>query len=193
VTDNATNSPQSVALSGTGTDFAVTASPPSTSVTAGGVGTYTLTVTPAGGFNQATTLACSGLPALSTCNFSPSSVTPNGNPVTSSLNINTTATTTAGVDERLRPGAAGSGVTLATVGLACLVLVAGRRRHGLQLLRIGVVAAVLSLASGCGGGGKSKTTIPGTPAGTYTVTVTATSGSGNSVLSHNTTVTLMVN
>src|SRR5208337_2988342 len=52
VTDNAADSPQTVALSGTGTDFAMASPSPSVTVAAGQPASYALTVTPEGGLNQ---------------------------------------------------------------------------------------------------------------------------------------------
>ena len=67
------------------------ASSTSPSVVAGSSVTSTLTVTPTGGFNQAVTFSCSGLPAESTCAFAPATVTPNASPLTTTLTIRTTA------------------------------------------------------------------------------------------------------
>jgi large repetitive protein len=81
-------------------DFALTAPSPAT-VTANrptASNATTFQVTASGSFNQAVSLACSGLPAGAACNFSPSaSVSPTaGNPITVSLTISTTASTPTG-------------------------------------------------------------------------------------------------
>ena len=47
----------------------------------------TVTVTPVNEFTSEVKLGCSGLPPGLTCSFGSSSVTPNGNPVTSGLTI----------------------------------------------------------------------------------------------------------
>ena len=68
--------------------FSVAASPASATITPGQSATFTLTVTPAGGFNSAVSFACGGLPSLATCAFSSASVTPaNGQPAQSTLTI----------------------------------------------------------------------------------------------------------
>ncbi len=97
ITDNATNSPQTVSLTGTGPDFSISASPTSLTVTRGQSGTSTITVTPKQGFNQTVTLTCTGAPKNSTCTISPGSVTLDGtNAQTATLTISTTATTPTG-------------------------------------------------------------------------------------------------
>ena len=58
--------------------FTLSASPGSVTLTAGSTGTTTISVTPAFGFNQQVSFACAGLPAYSTCSFSPTTVTPSG-------------------------------------------------------------------------------------------------------------------
>jgi len=75
------------------TDFSLTASPASQSVTAGNSGTFTATVTALNGFIGTVTLAASGVPAGATASFSPASITSAGS---STLTISTTAATAAG-------------------------------------------------------------------------------------------------
>jgi len=73
--DDAANSPQSVALSGTGQDFGVSASTTSATVAAGQTASYTLSLASEGGFSGAVSLTCTGAPATATCSLTPSSVT----------------------------------------------------------------------------------------------------------------------
>src|ERR1700723_967670 len=72
--------------------FSIAGSPGSISVTAGGSGTATISVSPQGGFASAVTFGCSGLPAGASCSFSPASVTPPGT-VSTSVTITTSAAT----------------------------------------------------------------------------------------------------
>ena len=155
------------------------------SVVAGGTATSTLTVTPAGGFNQTVTFSCSGLPAESTCSFSPASVTPNATAASTTLTISTTAPRTTGFN--------------VTFGLAALLLLAGWSAPRLRSPRLRPVAVGLSLVllPSCGGGGDGGTEPPppptgGTPAGTYPIVVTATSGSGTTAVSKTVTISLTV-
>lgn len=91
ISDNAGGSPQFVSLSGTGLDYTLSASPSSVTVTAGGTASYTVTASAQGGsWNTAVSLSCSGLPAASTCSFTPTSVTPGSGSATSTFKIATT-------------------------------------------------------------------------------------------------------
>jgi hypothetical protein len=60
-------------------------------VTAGQTANYTLAITPLGpgGFTNSISMACSGLPASTTCSFSPSTVTPGAAATTVTLSIST--------------------------------------------------------------------------------------------------------
>jgi hypothetical protein len=79
IRDNASGSPHTVALSGTGQDFSLAPiTPASATVAAGQTANYTVAVSPAGSFNQTVALTCTGGPALSTCEVTPSSVPLNG-------------------------------------------------------------------------------------------------------------------
>jgi uncharacterized repeat protein (TIGR01451 family) len=139
------------------------------------------------------TMNCSGLPAATTCTFSPATVPAGVGGVGVTLTINTTARTAAVID----PGAGPRNYRplFPLLLLLTTVLAAISLRHGLAQgrglkpalgLRMSVVAGLLLLAalSGCGGGGGSKNTTivqnpQGTPAGTYTVTVNAISPNAN--------------
>jgi uncharacterized protein (TIGR03118 family) len=174
-------------------DFSIVASPSTATVSVGQSAQLTVTVNSLNGFSAATTFSCSGLPALASCSFSPSSVTPQaGTAATTKLTI---ATQPVGYMPKV---AHGMGIILwspfAALGLFGLVLARTRRKRlfsdGLMafatpLAFATVVAAVLILG-GCGS--YSAATQSGTPPGTKTVMVTATSGS----LSHSSTVTLTV-
>lgn len=88
ITDNASGSPHTVALSGTGTDFALAAASgnncpqggnctTSATIKAGQTATWDLQVAPVDGFNGVVALSCTGAPTSTTCAVSPSSVPPN--------------------------------------------------------------------------------------------------------------------
>ena len=77
-------------LSGTGVDFAVSASPGSASVARGGSVNYTITLAPSGGaFSGLVALTCAGLPSNSTCSFSPQSPVPGVNGATAVMTVTT--------------------------------------------------------------------------------------------------------
>jgi hypothetical protein len=199
-TDNAPGSPQMIALSGTVEDFTIAANAPtSQTVTPGQAANYSITVSPLLGFNQTVTFSCSGTPAQSTCTFTPSSVTLDG---ADSAMVNVALVTTAASSSLAQPASGrGRGLFAAlsgALGMACLVVVAGRRgrRHlrvfyglaflGLLLIGMTMPACGGNSGSGSGGGGG------GTPTGTYTVAVTGTYTGDSAKLTHSTSVKLVV-
>jgi streptogramin lyase len=145
-------------------------------------------------YSGSITLACSGLPANSSCSFSPlSTTTANAcsGSSTVALNINTLNAPTT-LQTSLGLGGRGLWATLSTLcGLGLALLVGLRRRRAplrygqlwmalaLLLATSGIVACTNGIASG-----------PSTPTGTYNITVTAT-GSGG--VTSSTPVQLTVN
>jgi hypothetical protein len=151
----------------------------SAAVTAGQSASYTLSITPVGGFNQTVSLTCSGVPPQSSWSVSPSSVTLNGSsPATATLTVSTTAHSAAA---RRRAGSHGPWLgahpswsllvwvlaLLLLVRLALLYRPAGTdfRQMLSRPLRVTLGAAILSLlmlaemaGPGCGGGGGSVIT-----------------------------------
>ena len=92
VNSNSIPAVSTVSLSGTGLDYSLSANPSSAAVNAGTSASYAITVAALGGtYNSSVSLNCSGLPASSTCSFSPSSVSPGSSQVTSTMKVNTTA------------------------------------------------------------------------------------------------------
>jgi len=209
--DNAPNSPQIVALSGTGQDFSF--APPSGSSTSatvapGSAATYTLSVGGEGGLTGTVSFTCTGAPSEATCTVSPNPVTAGSTPTNVSVNVTTTAPSVG--TPRYRPLPPVPPLSTVLRGLLMLALVlaamacAVRRRNqpGMgrwQSTLVPLAAGLLLMLAiaGCGGGGSGgggggTTSNPGTPAGTYTLTVTGTTGSGSSALSHSVTLTLTV-
>ncbi len=199
--NNQTGSVQSVSLTGWGEDFTLaTASGSSPSATAapGQTATYALSLGDTGVFNSSVALICAGAPAESTCTVSP-------NPAGRRSNITVNVATTA-------PSAVAPWAIplvwplwpLSQMALMVVVLLAGatwavsgwkdsgsRRRLTTILPLVAGLLLVLVMAA-CGGGG-TRISDPGTPAGPYVLTVTGTAGSGSTALSHNITLNLGVN
>jgi subtilisin family serine protease len=198
ISDDASGSPHTVALSGTGMDFTLAADPTSKEITAGQSATYTLSVTPVSGFNQAVSLTCSANPSLSqgTCTISPNSVTPDGtNAPTATVNVTTTGCSLAapvpGREPRITWRAPSRYLPLLGLLLTMLLaMVLPARRRAQGALALGMLWVLVWAA--CGGGGGAPPPPPPcfpTPSGTYTLTVSGTSGG----LSKTTTLTLKVN
>lgn len=194
ITDTAPGSPHTVALSGTGTtaptpDFSVSPTPSSATITAGQTATFSLTVSPAGGFNQAVTLSCSGAPSGSTCAVSPGTVTPSASGATAQVMVTSTAhATVAPFTSPITPKQILLLILLAALGVAFAISM--RKSRFRWTFALPAVATLLFLI-GCGSTGKNTTattTGTGTPAGTYSLTINS-SGGGQS---HAVTLTLIV-
>jgi hypothetical protein len=164
--------------------FSMSATPPSLTVSQGSAGSVTIAVTPVGGFNQTLSFSCAGLPAFTTCSFSPASLTPNGSSSISTTLTIATNVATATVDEPVSPhGRRGHGSTLLAVIGGCFGLLFGARRkarrlpHLMRYTSLAMLLAVtLAIVAGCGG---PSTPQNQTPKGPSTVTVMA-SGTGAS-------------
>lgn len=193
VTDNAADSPQTLALQGRGLDIVLSASPTSATVKAGESANYTLTVTPLGGFNWTVTvtLSCRGVPQRATCKLTPASLSVDGtHAATADVLLSTTAPS-KGAPESLRIPPASWKVfgrhwlaclqwLIALVLLATWPIVRRKRRRAAWLTLAGIVL-VLSFWASCGGGGGiggggggGGGGHPGTPPGTYSLVITET-------------------
>jgi hypothetical protein len=213
ITDNVPSSPHTVTLTGTGSDFSLSSEPISRTVTAGQSATYTLSVGPVSGFNQAVALSCTKPAALTlaTCSVSPSAATPDG---TNAATVTVTVTTTArgmappfgGHRPPLEDPPLGRHPSLPLqmwlLALLAITVVAAAFRPPQANVRLkpdatvalaGALLLVLLWAACGGGGGAPPAPHPGTPAGTYTLTVTGTVTTGSGNLSHGLTLTLKVN
>lgn len=207
ITDNAGNSPQTVTLSGTATDFSVAPAQNSTTtatVTAGKAATFSLQIIDTGA-PQTLSLTCTGAPQGATCIVPATmNVTP-GTPATVNVNVTTTARGALISDPRLfrwrTPGSSNPVFWLLSL-VAMLLWRTSRNQdrsaspRSVWLVRLAFVSPLLLLVlsvaaiSGCAGGSGTKTlpTPNGTPAGISTLTVTATSNG----ISRSTQLTLTV-
>ncbi|MGH9640847.1 MAG: choice-of-anchor D domain-containing protein, partial [Terriglobales bacterium] len=195
IVDNAPLSPQSVTLAGNGVDFFMPASGGSNTISAGATATYQFSISSVGGtFPGSISIVCADLPAFSTCNISPMSVTPGNNPVSVSVTIKTASSNAqlfapeTGPHPIFATWSLTSGFGL--FGMFLFGATQGRKRTKRTwrfLLLFCLLAGVLFCAS-CGTIASSSHGGKPTPAGTYTVLVTGSSGSVQHVTSLSLTV-----
>lgn len=102
------------AIPSTAPDFSISMSPSSSTVTAGGSTTYTVTVTPSGGFSGSVSFSVSGLPSGATGSFNLTSVTGSGS---TTLTVTTTTGTLSGSSTLTVTGTSGSSTHTATATL----------------------------------------------------------------------------
>ena len=162
-------------------DFTLTSNPTSKTITAGQSATFTLTVTPQGSFTTPISFSCIGLPALSGCAFSPTSVTPNSSTVTGTLTITTAAHTASLAPPFGRRSSPLYAVwlVLPAMLLGTVVMAAPKRRKLLSYCLVFLVVSGCLLQVACGGGSKGSGGggTGGTPSGSYAIAVTGAAGS----------------
>jgi hypothetical protein len=167
--------------------FALSVSPASGTVAEGSATSTTITVTPSGGFNQAVSLTCAGVPTNAACVISPVSVTPKGTTaVTATLAVQAGVATMSARNNSLPTDEKGAVVLLSGTVLLGWTLVR-RRRKSWWFVQLGLALVLLASGSvtGCGGSGSGPNK---TPPGAYTLTVTGTSGTTTETVSYNLTV-----
>ncbi|NYF78512.1 choice-of-anchor D domain-containing protein [Granulicella arctica] len=171
VTDSAASSPQTLALTGIGVDFSLTAGNSSASVASGQSAVYSLLLTSASGVPGSATFTCSGAPANATCLIVPTTVALG----------NGTATVVVTVATGVASASVASGsnriwvVLLLPFGLGMLGWRSRRSLAGIVIL-CGLVAGI-----GCGSGrvipisGTTGSPTSPTPSGASTIVVSASS------------------
>lgn len=147
--------------SGGNPDYTVSVSPLSQTIAAGQTATFTLSVAPANGFNQAVTWSCMGAPAGATCSVSPSMLTLDGtHTATAAVTLTTTARSMVSLPDSPR----GSPLRLPWYAwawqLACAAVLAallgfcvrkGSSPLRLRLARTAAAVALALCAYSCGG------------------------------------------
>jgi uncharacterized protein (TIGR03118 family) len=182
-------------------DFNISASPSTSTISAGQTASFTVMLGGLNGFNSAVALTCSGQPANSTCSFSPASVMPaSGGTTTSMMTISTSSSPYmhAGLIDGNQTGGRYAMVLAIPALVLLATFLAGSIRRSRMAgnkwipglagsLALLFATACLLAASGCGGYGMNNPG-NGTQRGMATVIVTGTSGN----LTHSTSVTLTV-
>jgi FG-GAP-like repeat len=185
-------------------NFTLAAASNTATVDAGASAAYSLTVAGYNGYSGTVTLACSGLPALAACSFSPASVVANGHlALPSTLTITTTAATASFAPPSRpasNPGAPTFLAAFGGLGLFGIVIAGSGKQRNRRKVKLAVLLGISMLVMtftlvGCGGGGSGSNLnpgpgSPGTPGGTYAVTVTATGAAP--AITHSLNLTLIV-
>ncbi len=185
-------------------DFSFSSSSNSATLTAGGAANYSVNLTPLNGFTGTVNLTCTGAPSAAACTLNPTSANLDG---TSVVSVAVSVTTTAVSVPRTWPSHGQPPTALrgnlhnlelmwVLFWVSLLVIINWRAcRGGKGKCRRGVALPIILaiMLASCGGGGVAPdpppADPPGTPSGTYTLTVQGTSGS----LSHQVSLTLVVN
>jgi uncharacterized protein (TIGR03118 family) len=172
-----------VASNATGS-FTLTSSSGALTVTRGQSVMATLNLAPANGFTGSVSLACSGLPAGTTCSFSQTSINVTGAATaqtTLTISSSTSYTPPTGYTAKStappKRGRVGIAMAALTPFAALLLFGAAGRRRFLAMLPIVLLGLMVTAGvAGCGSGGSMGSGSLPTPTGTSQVTVTATSG-----------------
>lgn len=180
VVDNASGSPQTVPLSGTGESLVLASSSTSLTISSpGGSASTPIQISQAGGFSGTVNLTCAvaytgtGTPnAAPTCSLNPAQVQLSGSSATNStLTISSTANPSS-----LRSFPLGGGTALAA--LLAFAIAPRKKWRGSLLMAVLCTVGLVTMLIGCGGSSSSNTSgASGTTTGSYSVTVTAASGS----------------
>jgi CSLREA domain-containing protein len=155
--------------------------PDTATVNRGAIGRFAVEVMPVGGpYNTEVALRCTQQPPFTTCTFSPDTVVPGANGVTSILNVQTNATGVislapiTGPEKQNTPAWPGA-LALGLPAIALLgIIVVRRDRFGRRLAVAFAVALVLvgaTLQTGCEDENVNGPTGGGTPVGAHGVVV----------------------
>jgi hypothetical protein len=164
-----TSSAVAVTITALVPDFSLAISPASGTESSSSAANATLTLTPVNGFNSIVSFACSGLPAGISCSFSPSTLTPAGSPITTTVTFSGSASALMDARPASRPPT----LFLLSFSFGAWLFARSRKRRSFfrsmgAILGMAVLCSVL----GCGHGSQAvKATST-----TSTVTITATSG-----------------
>lgn len=180
IADNASSTQQTVALTGTGIDFALTSTGPTSATLTGASGsaTFPLQLSSMAGVTTTAALTCSGAPAHATCTITPSSATL-GSTINVSAVVETGLATAALGHSRDAIGWQHNTEFALALMFPGLLFV---RRKRVRIILPALLYALMIGISGCGTSrtipssttGTGTTATP-TPAGTYNLTVSATS------------------
>jgi hypothetical protein len=191
------NSPATVLLNGTGistgnsgeafTLSIANGSSPSVTIQSGQTATYTLAITPVGGYQGVVTLGCTPQSNVPDALCAPA-------PISLALNGSTTGNASVTINTVTEASQTAKATALRTALELCILLPVGmffgvRRRRPRAILWTALAAVALFAMQGCGNGGNLL--LRSTPPGTYNFQVTASSTNGV-VLTQSVQLTLVV-
>ncbi len=182
VADSASNSPQTISLSGTGIGLGLTVAlngSASATVSVGETASYALAIGGTGTSGTAT-FTCSGAPPGAVCTAPANQAFSASTPTTFTVSVPTTAAQ-AGPLRRLRTET-WMWAAFLLVGIVLLSSpVEPNGYHKRRIVYLPIILSVILLLPSCGGGGGSNETHPtgGTPSGTYMLTLKAMSGASS--------------
>jgi len=162
--------------SGSSFDFAINNNSGTQTIPAGQTASYNLDVRPLDAnttFPQDVALACSNLPPLSSCSFSPNQVDRGSGDTNVVLSVATTVVVASAQIKNV--GWQGVWLILPASVFVTVPLTRPRRRQVAGVLLLLLIALLSACGGGNGNGGGAGH--PGTPSGDYTITVTGTCGS----------------
>ena len=159
--------------------FGFSAATSNLAVTAGSAAQTIVSVAPTNNFAGTVTLACSGLPALASCTFSPAQLSATASaPATATVTIQTTMGLVALLQRHLGRTQAADLAMVLLLPFGSFLALSGRRRKsylrflGFSVILLGFTGLLVSCSAGT-----MVPFIPSTPTGASQVTITATSGS----------------
>jgi hypothetical protein len=163
-------------------DFTLTANRITQLVNRGQPVTTTVTITPLNSYTGDVNLSCTALPAETSCQFTPSSLSPSG-PTASSATVTITTTAPTAASANSHPHSLPNPLPpILWAGVACLALSPKRLwRNSLRhpLLSLVLLSSLLALTA-CSSSPASPTRPPnpGTPTGIQSITITAADSAG---------------
>jgi len=177
-------------------DFSVSANETSLTVSTGGSGNVSLTLTPVGGYNGTVAMSCSTSLTGVTCAFTPASYTLNGSNTIQTGTVAITASSTAAAIQKQLDGhgdQAAAALFLLPGGVIVLFIDFQRRRllRNSRIQQLFVVLALLSAGAGlaaCGGSGSSGGSTQQPVTGTVTITAAGSNGGVSQTLQVSVTI-----
>ncbi len=185
------SSAQTITITAIPPSISAAFSPASITITHGGTGTSTLTVTPANGFAGTLTFSCSSLPSSASCGFSPTGLTftaASSAPQSSVVTVSTNASIIGAIHPATFGPRGRSSTETVFAALLLLPLAFTRRCRRILGKHSGIMPGLfmlclvgLSALSGCSG--SSAPAAPSTtPVGSYTISITVAGAPSSTTL-----------